>query len=213
MVDGSGGTAEYSTSLRVKKNYAPEFQSVSTSADGILPGASAYISCSALDADGDEITYEWKVTDGEMFGQGHSIVWVAPTEPGSYSVTVVASDAHGGEATREVPISVTLRTAPRLGEFVVKAIDHNMLNYTVGVWDIFRGRSCSIDCIVLNGEEPLTYTWAADQGKLTADGATATWEAPERKGPATITVDVTDVHGNTATGTVLMYVETCTCAF
>jgi hypothetical protein len=30
---------------------------------------------------------------------------------------------------------------------------------------------------------------------------------------ATITVDVTDVNGNTATGVVLMYAEDCTCAF
>ena len=66
---------------------------------------------------------------------------------------------------------------------------------------------------MLEGDEPLTYMWTAAEGALTADGAVATWEAPRIRGPATIIVDVTDAHGNTNSGQVLMYVEDCTCAF
>lgn len=211
--DGSGGTVESSTSLRVKKNDAPEFQSVSSFAEGVLPGASIPISCSALDADGDEITYQWHATYGEVLGEGDSIVWVAPEKLGSYVITVLARDTHGGGAKRDVLISVTPSPTPRLGTFVVEAINHNMLQFDADVWEIFQGRSCSVECVVLEGDEPLTYAWTVDHGKLTADGATATWEAPEERGPATITVAVTDVHGNTNTGQVLMYVEDCTCAF
>ena len=211
--DGSGGTAEYSTSLRVKENYAPEFVSVPAFTEGIRPGESAYISCSAQDADGDEITYEWDAPQGELFGEGQSVVWLAPAEPGSYLVTVFARDTYGGESRRDVLINVTPAASPRLGRFVVKAIDHDMLQFEADVWEIFQGRSCSVRCMVVEGDEPLTYTWTVDQGELTADGATARWDAPEERGPATISVDVTDVNGNTTTGIVLMYVETCTCAF
>ncbi len=211
--DGGGGTAEYSTTLRVKENYAPEFVSVPAFTEGIRPGESAYISCSAQDADGDVVTYEWDATHGELFGEDSSVVWLAPAEPGSYLVTVFARDTYGGESRRDVLINVTPAASPRLGRFVVKAIDHDMLQFEADVWEIFRGRSCSVKCMVVEGDEPFTYAWTVDQGTLTADGATARWDAPEERGPATISVDVTDMHGNTTTGIVLMYVETCTCAF
>lgn len=136
-----------------------------------------------------------------------------PTEPGSFRVAVFARDLYGGESTREIPISVTPAEPPTLGEFVVKGIDTDLLTLNGDVWHIFRGRSCSIECVVLDGEGPYTYAWTADQGTLTADGAVARWDAPESKGPATILVNVTDMRGNTASGGVLMNVETCTCKF
>ena len=211
--DGKGGIGEQSTSVRVKENRSPEFQSMATVADWVFPGSSMYMSFFAQDPDGDEVTYEWNATGGELFGQGDSIVWVAPEETGNYRVAVTARDEYGGESAREIPVSVISNSAPVLGEFLVKAIGHNMLSFDVGVWDIFRGRSCSIECLVQNGEAPYTYEWTADQGLLTTDGAMANWEAPDVKGPATISVEVADAYGNTTIGTVLMYVETCTCHF
>lgn len=211
--DGRGGTAEYSTSLRVRANFAPEIVSLTPYSDWAKPGGSTYVSCTATDADGDQITYEWSATAGEVFGQGSAIVWLAPVEPGSYFVKVIARDTYGGESSREVPVSVTANQGPKLGRFRVEGIETDMLDLDDGVWDIFQGRSCSIKCVVLEGSEPYTYAWTADWGTLTADGAVARWDAPEERGPATIQVDVTDVNGNTTRGVVLMYVETCTCMF
>jgi len=211
--DGRGGTAEYSTSVRVKKNYAPEIVELTSFSDWAKPGTSVYVSTVATDLDGDELTYDWSATAGELFGQGHSVVWVAPVEPGSYFVKVIARDTYGAESMREAPISVTPGTAPTLGRFRVKGIMTDMLNLYNDVWEVFMGRSISIECNVTDGEGPFTYSWSADRGTLTAEGATARWDAPETKGPATVTVNVTDVHGNTTLGTVLLSVETCTCKF
>lgn len=211
--DGRGGIAEFSTSLRVKANYAPEIVSLSSYSDWAMPGTSTFVSCTATDVDGDKITYEWSATAGEVFGQGNAIVWVAPAELGAYSVKVLARDAYGGESSREIPISVTPGTAPTLGDFVVKGIGTDLIKYFEGAWSIFRGRSCSIECVVTEGEGPYTYAWSAAKGTLTADGAVASWDAIDGKEEVTITVDVTDVRGNTTRGTVLMSVQTCTCHF
>jgi large repetitive protein len=211
--DGSGGTDTHSISLSVKDNTAPEFQSAPSYTEGIRPGASVSVSCPAVDADGDAITYAWHAAYGELQGEGDSVVWNAPEELGSYVVTVSARDAYGAEAKRDILVSVTPSLTPRLGEFVVEAVDHEMLKYEMGVWDIFIGRSCSIECVVLEGDAPFTYTWSADEGTLTTDGAVATWQAPRVRGQATIKVDVTDALGNTRSGQVLMYAEDCTCAF
>jgi len=211
--DGRGGIAEFSTSLRVKANYVPEIVSLSSYSDWALPETSTFVSCVATDLDGDQITYEWSATAGEVFGQGNAIVWVAPAELGAYSVKVLARDAYGGESSREIPISVTPGTAPTLGEFVVKGISTDLIKFFEGKWSIFRGRSCSIECPVLDGEGPFTYVWTAARGKLTADGAVARWDATDLKEEVTVTVDVTDIRGNTTRGTVLMSVQTCTCHF
>jgi hypothetical protein len=211
--DGRGGTDERSISLVVKSNSAPQFQAAPTFTEGVRPGASVSISYPAADADGDEVSYEWHATFGEVRGEADNIVWVAPNEPGSYVITVAARDDFGGETRRDILISVTPGVTLKLGTFVVEAIDHDMLKYDLGVWVIYVGRSCRIECIVLEGDGPFTYAWTVDEGILATDGATATWQAPEVRGPATIKVEVTDAHGNTNAGQVLMYSEDCTCAF
>ncbi len=211
--DGHGGRTDYSTSLAVKANLAPEISDLSTIEAVIAPGATSLVSCSASDADGDKIAYEWSASGGEVFGEGDTIIWLAPAEEGAYSIQVRVRDSYGAETTREIPINVTLGVSPQLGRFSVNGINTDMVEYSDGVWDVFRGRSVRITCHVVDGQAPFTYEWGADYGTLNPDGNTATWEAPEAKGPATVTVDVTDVDGDTTRGTVLLYVETCTCAF
>ncbi len=211
--DGRGGTAEYSTSLRVKANYAPEIVALTAASEWTMPETSVFVSCEASDLDGDELTYQWSATAGEVFGQGTSVVWLAPIDPGGYSVKVIVRDSYGGESMREVPMSVTPGTAPTLGRFRVKGIMTDMLKLYNDVWEVFMGRSISIQCNVTEGEGPFTYAWSADRGVLTAEGEIARWDAPESGGPATVVVNVTDVHGHTTVGTVLLSVETCTCKF
>jgi hypothetical protein len=212
--DGRGGTASSSVSLGVKQNYAPDIEDLTASAEVVPPGASAYLSCSASDDDGDEITYEWETTSGELYGEGNAIVWLAPTQPGPYWVTVYARDGYGGEATRAVAINVSAHAAPELARFRVKGVDDgDLLSLKDGVWDVFKGSSVSIRCVVKDGADPFDYEWSVDYGTLTAEGDTAVWDAPMEQGPATVIVDVTDANGSTTRGTVLLYVETCTCAF
>jgi hypothetical protein len=211
--DGRGGSAEFSASLRVKTNYAPQVSSLSASSDWIIPGASTYVACTAADADGDDIAYEWVTTGGETFGQGRSIVWVAPSEPGSYWITVFARDAYAGEARRGIPISVSQSEPPTISKFVVKGVDTDLVRQTDSGWKIFRGRSCSIECVVASGDGPFTFSWHADKGTLTPDGAITRWDAFDGRGEAAIVVDVTDIHGNVSSGIVSMAVETCTCSF
>jgi hypothetical protein len=211
--DGNGGTDEFSISLGVRNNGVPAIQSVSTFDEGVRPGSSVTISCSATDPDADEMTYTWSATYGEVQGEGASIVWIAPEKLGSYVVNVSVRDTYGAEARRDALISVTPSPTPRLGEFVVEAVDHDMLKFASGVWDTYFGLSSRIRCVVEEGDEPLVYVWTTDKGTLAAEGAVATWTAPEERGPATITVAVTDAHGNTNSGQVLMYVEDCTCVF
>jgi len=203
--DGRGGVSEFSTSLRVKANTDPEILTLSTDVDWVVPGTSVYLSCAAQDADGDELTYMWEATGGEFFGSGKAVVWLAPEEEGSYWLTVRVRDAYGGESLRAIPISVTYGEPPSLGEFIVKGVNTDMVRPTGDAWKIFRGRTLTVTCVVEKGDGPFTYEWSVDRGKLTSDGETATWEAPDTRVSATIVVDVTDVHGNTTSGSLFTF--------
>ena len=211
--DGRGGTVEYSTSLRVKSNSAPEIQELSADVDWVASGESAYFLSKTSDADGDEISHEWEGSAGEFFGSGASVVWLAPEEEGSYWITIWARDAYGGESKRSMPISVTYRDPPTLGQFRVEGVNTDMLQRTGDAWKIYRTDTCSIECVVDEGDGPFTYEWSVERGTLTSDGPVATWKAPYERVSADVVVRVTDRHGGTVTGSVLIYVETCLCAF
>ena len=213
VADGRNGVDESSISIRVRNNVAPQFQSISVPEEAVRPGAAVEVSCSVTDSDGDEISYEWQAGHGAVQGEGASAVWIAPEKPGSYVITVLARDSFGAETRRDVLINVMPGSTPRLGEFGVEPVDHELLKFEAGAWDTYLGSTYRIECVVLEGELPFAYAWTADAGTLTVDGAVAIWVAPEERGPATVTVAVTDGRGDTNTGRVLMFVEDCTCVF
>ncbi len=122
------------------------------------------ISCPAQDADDDAISYDWHATFGEIHGEGDTVTWVAPNDLGSYVVTVMARDSYGGESSRDVLVTVTPSLTPRLGTFKVEAIGHEMLRYELGVWDIYVGESCRIECTVVEGDGLFTYKWTVNEG-------------------------------------------------
>jgi hypothetical protein len=212
--DDRGGSADFSISLRVRANLIPQIVTMSASSEWIVPGESVVVSATTQDGDNDELTYEWSCRAGEFLGQGTSVLWIAPEEIDSYWITLDVADAYGGEARRAIPISVTEGEPPTLGAFKIEGIGTDLVKPTGDAWKIFRGRSCSIECVVLEGEAPFTYEWSAEMGTLHQDGSPiATWDAPEGREQLDIVVKVTDSHGNSTSGSVLMYVETCTCAF
>ena len=211
--DGHGGSSDYSISLRVQANMIPEISSMTADDAWVVPTESLYISCVASDGDNDDIAYEWTASAGEFFGQGHGVVWVAPTEPDSYWITVTARDGYGGTAKRAIPVSVTEAEPPTLAELELAGKDTDMFKRSGDAWAVFKGRACTIECIVEEGNGPFSYEWSVDQGVLTADGAAAVWESPMSRISATVVVTVTDRHGNKASASALIYVETCTCSF
>ncbi len=62
------------------------------------------------------------------------------------------------------------------------------------------GDVCQVECVALDpDEDELSYTWSADAGSFSGEGATVQWTAPEEVGTYTISVEVSDGCGNIAT--------------
>lgn len=85
-------------------NRAPIIDSLTASKYSVQPDEVIDIEAEGSDPDGDEITYEFSATGGEIIGSGDSVEWKAPGSPGDYRITATASD---GELTSQ-PISIAI---------------------------------------------------------------------------------------------------------
>jgi hypothetical protein len=66
------------------------------------------IHCSAQDPDGDQMTYSWTATEGQITDEdGPKIIWTAPTNPIRHIVTVTAIDDRGASSVAKVAFDVS----------------------------------------------------------------------------------------------------------
>ncbi len=63
------------------------------------------IECIASGADG-ELVYEWACTDGQISGEGSTIIWTAPDTAGDVTVTVVVTDVADNAVSRSMILDV-----------------------------------------------------------------------------------------------------------
>ena len=106
VTDGRGGEVKTQLTIDVLVNHPPVIESLATEQCVIYLGESTFIECVASDPDGDELTYLWEATDGDISGQGSTVTWTAPDTAGTYNVTATVTDGRDGEASKELNITV-----------------------------------------------------------------------------------------------------------
>jgi hypothetical protein len=180
-------------------NHRPAITSLEAEPERVLPSRSCQIVCTAIDADGDELSYNWSASGGNISGTGASVNWTAPDSEGSYDVTVWVTDGHGVEVMKQVTITVRYNRPPTITSLVSDA-----------VWTLPSG-TLQVAC---NASDPdgdeLSYKWTADGGDISGAGAVVSWTAPEEVGIYDVTVVVTDGHGRQDTRSVILSVATGT---
>ena len=90
----------------VQSNKSPVIESLTAEPLVVKQGESAAVKCVASDPDGDELSYQWVATKGNISGQGSTVTWTAPNTCGNYVIRVTATDGEDGEASRELIIEV-----------------------------------------------------------------------------------------------------------
>jgi hypothetical protein len=185
----------------------------------VLPSGSCQIVCNASDLDGDELSYEWTATGGNIFGTGAVVSWTAPEEVGMYDITVVVDDGHDEKDARSVTLSVTLGTPPTIEDLIVTA-EHPYLkkSSTAGYdYDVLKTMEYNIECIAsdTDGElSELVYEWSCDGGEISGEDSMITWTAPNQALVAvTVTVIVSDAAGNKVDKSIDFFVLSCVCEF
>ena len=172
-------------------NQPPVISSLTADFEGeINPADSCQITCVASDPDEDsDLTYTWTVYGGTIEGEGPIATWTAPDTYGTCTIKVEVSDGSDGIATEQINIEVSVPNTPPA-----------ILDLTTDCPRVRPGHSATIECIASDPDgDPLTYTWSADRGPISGDGAEVTRTAPNDYGDYTITVTVTDGRGGEAT--------------
>ncbi|MFU8796357.1 MAG: PKD domain-containing protein [Dehalococcoidia bacterium] len=211
-VTAVGGQDTKDTTIPVWANRPPVITSLTADAAWTLPSGSLQITCEAEDHDGDDLSYVWTATDGSVSGTGATVTWTAPGVVGTYDITVIVGDGYGGSDTRTLHVSVLTGQPPVIESLVVEA-DHKYLRKTASGYDVGEGKDFRIRATASHPDElEFVYEWEYEGGEIveiSEDGSTITWTAPYTRGDLTITVTVTDIHGNSVSESIELNVVSC----
>jgi len=195
-------------------NYPPVITSLEAEADWTLPSSSLNVTCTASDRDGDELSYNWSASGGNITGTGPEVTWTAPEEIGVCDITVVVNDGHDGEDTRSVILIAANGTIPIIENLIVTAKEPKYLKKITTGYKVGKGKEYDIECISSNTSGELVHEWACDGGEISGEGPMITWTAPNTAGDVTVTVIVFDVAGNMDNESIVFTVVSCTsCEF
>jgi len=177
-------------------NRRPVITSLEAEADWTVPLGSLRVTCDAEDPEGDELSYEWSTTGGNITGTGPEVIWTAPEEVGMYDITVLVSDSQGREATGLIALIASNGPPPIIEDLIVTAIGHPYLKETTTGYKVAKTYDYGIECIASNTSGELVYEWSCTGGNISGEGSMITWTAPNTEGDFTVTVKVLDDIGN-----------------
>jgi hypothetical protein len=224
---GNGGreTATQSVTVVVKSNKRPVISGLTPESDWVRPGESVMIHCSAEDGDGDPLTYEWTATCGHLSGDGPTVTWTAPDIETSCQITVVVDDGFDGRATASVSIVSSEHEPLLISSVTVTAVNEPYYLVSRTDWHkVYWEDTYIIECFVPEPDRIVSYEWSdggpaatfpvgADRIVFEGGPSRIRWTAPKVREELTMTVTVKDAAGNSASKSITLYVDTCTCAF
>ena len=213
VTDGRGGEVSDSITIPVRVNHPPTITGLIADADWVSPSSSLQMKCDAEDPDGDDISYEWMASGGDVSGSGALVNWTAPGAVGMYDIQVVVTDVYGAEDMLSLTVSVASYSPPII-EALVATAEHKYLKEYFSGYKIGKEKSCVIECIVSNTSSELLYEWSCDDGQISGEGSMITWTAPNTSGDVTVAVTVSNAAGDIVGRSIVFQVVRCsTCTF
>jgi len=213
VTDGHGGEVMDYVAITARINNPPTIASLTAGAEWTTPSGSVQVTCSASDADGEDLSYNWTATAGSISGAGTVVNWAAPQAVGEYDLTVVVKDGHGSSATKALPISVVTGQPPNIEALNVTA-QHCYLKPIPSGYYVGKEQEYSIECVIVHTDVKLFYHWSCTGGVISGEGSLITWIAPNESVEVTIAVIVSDISGSMASENITLSVVPCSyCIF
>ena len=169
-------------------NQAPVIQSVTADPDTVNISETSRLSCIATDQNNDILVYTWSAPDGEfpVSSSGTIVLWQAPPDTGTYSVTASVSD---GQLTDSETIDINV-VFPSNYAPVIQSLTANP--QVLSPNDITE-----LTCVADDqDDDSLTYTWSSSDGSFPDgnSGFEVQWQAPVEFGEYYVRVMVDDGH-------------------
>ena len=199
MLGGACGPKEQPmpvTPPTLSGNQPPVISSLLAQNQQLYPSGNTEIQCIAQDADGDKLDFKWACTGGKFSGAGPIIIWQAPPNYGTYTITVTVEDSKGGSAQASLPVTVGANQSPAISELVANPSG------------ILYGGSTTLTCMATDPDgDVVRYSWSASEGSITGVGNRVTWIAPNKGGNYNITVILSDGKGGETKGNIMVTVS------
>ena len=138
---------------------APEI-SISITPTSAAVGAAEPQNLTATVTNASNVGVTWATTGGSISGAGLTVIWTAPVDAGSYSITATSVE----DATKSAMATITVTA-------VAVSIDP-------GSPTLVRGEPTSFSATVTGTSVSTDVTWAATCGDLVPNGGTADYSAP-----------------------------------
>ena len=179
-VNDGAAIASDSVRITVLVNSPPTIQSLVVNPPDVVHGGNALLSCTAVDYDGDNLTYTWTPRSGTITGSGSSVQWRAPQTLGVYWIKIAVSD--GFDITIDSLQATVLANRPP----VIRSLIANPT-------EVVHGASSTLTCTATDDDgDNLAYTWTPRSGTIQGSGYSVRWEAPQVTGAFWVKVAVND---------------------
>ena len=191
---------DYSSGQNVD-NYPPRIKSLSPETSQIQYGQQVKIYCSAMDKDGDDLSFTWQVNDKTIEETGTILNWTSPSVFGLYNIISIVNDGEGGTVSDTVQIEVieSINHAP-----VIEKIES--ASQKIGLEE-----STTITCFASDeNNDQLEYSWSASDGDILGTDSIITWTAPNSEGNYQILCQVNDGRGGIAEDSIIILVRDLT---
>jgi hypothetical protein len=179
-------------------NYPPRIKALAADRATVLRGDTAMVFCTAVDRDGDTLSFSWQAARGVILGNTKYVKWVAPDSSGSDTIRCTVTDGHGGTDSASVILSVVavLNNPPVISKM------------TAMPRKIDLGTSSQLSAVAGDPDnDSLTYNWSANQGSVAGAGPAARWTAPAAAGNYYVYCTVNDGRGGTAVDSIALEVR------
>ena len=149
----------------------------------VLVGVKTEFHVIARDSDGDSLSYTWSISQGQTVeSSSRTSTWVAPNQPGAFTVSVFVSDGISEPTTRSKQILVKAPNKP-------PEITELRIPKKVSAGEISQLSLLAVD----PNQDPLIFTWKIDDVVLEEGPKTEIeWQVPTQEGEVTIQVIVSD---------------------
>ncbi|MFA5772058.1 MAG: right-handed parallel beta-helix repeat-containing protein [Thermoplasmata archaeon] len=170
----------------MSKNHAPTITNVIANRTTVNAGENVNIIATATDADGDVLIYSYFATGGTISGNDSSVLWTAPANNGTYTISVTVRD---GNFTVIDSVNITVDT-PTLPTNHAPTITSITANRTIV--DASEQVAINVNANDTDNDD-LTCSYATTGGAISGTGPSSIiWIAPTTNGTYTITVTVSD---------------------
>jgi len=203
-------------------NNPPVILSLTADQQLVQPFGKVVLKCQASDPESDNLSYQWTCSAGFVEGPADMVTWTAPGKPGSYKITAIVSDGKGGSATGDALITVPEKPNSPPSIIAIKFTRPGRMAITVKTnateeetkktpeLVIRKYETGDVSCLATDPDnDQLTYVWKATGGKIVGNGPNIQWLAAGDPGTYTITCEVVDGNGGTASFTITISVHCC----